>query len=334
MRDAFFTTCCRTALLSALALVSPFAHSQDEPAQRWFRVELMIISHESPSAETAERWAAEPVLAYPPSYRFLVDAKKIDQNLKAYPGESEIDDRGVQTITMPGDEPEEAVPDIPQKTDPDGTEDAPAVANPAIEPLTPEPFTVRPASELEFRGKAAYMQRTGRFRTLFHQTWLQPMSSEAETLPIVIDHSGDDENWPRLQGSVKLYLSRYLHLETNLWLNTAGNYLPADWTMPAPPFGPQSLVVIEPPVEPENKVFDPQPAMTVATEESDELTGEALGPVSPWRHAVLMQQKRRMRSQEVHYIDHPMLGVVVKLMPVSAQELEDIALADAAAAES
>ena len=58
------------------------------------------------------------------------------------------------------------------------------------------------------------------------------------------------------------------------------------------------------------------------------------GPVSPWRHAVLMQQKRRMRSQEVHYIDHPMLGVIVKLMPLNAEELEDIALGDAAAEES
>ncbi len=334
MRDMFFTPCCRAALLSVLAVCSAVATGQDEPAERWFRVELMIISHETPSAETAERWTPEPVLNYPSSYRFLVDAEKIDKNLITYPGDSEVDDRGVQTITMPWDEPEDVTPDIPEKNSGDNTEDPLAAEATPVEPLTPEPFTVRPVSELEFRGKAAYMQRTGRFRTLFHETWLQPMTGEAQTLPIIIDSSGDDENWPRLQGSVKLYLSRYLHLETNLWLNTAGNYLPADWAMPTPPFGPQSLIIIEPPTEQDGAAFDPVATVTPVEEDNDELTEEVLGPVSPWRHAVLMQQKRRMRSQEVHYIDHPMLGVIVKLMPLNAEELEDIALGDAAAEES
>ena len=51
-------------------------------------------------------------------------------------------------------------------------------------------------------------------------------------------------------------------------------------------------------------------------------------PVSPWRHAVALTEKRRMRSEEVHYLDHPMLGVVVKLTPVSEEELEELAAAE------
>ena len=35
----------------------------------------------------------------------------------------------------------------------------------------------------------------------------------------------------------------------------------------------------------------------------------------------LLQQKRKMRSNEVHYIDHPMLGLVIKLTPLDADAL-------------
>ena len=65
------------------------------------------------------------------------------------------------------------------------------------------------------------MQRSGRYRNLFHKVWTQPIGSQSEAIPIVLDQSGDDEYWPALQGTITLYVSRYLYLETNLWLNTA-----------------------------------------------------------------------------------------------------------------
>ena len=32
-----------------------------------------------------------------------------------------------------------------------------------------------------------------------------------------------------------------------------------------------------------------------------------------------IQQSRRMRSNELHYVDHPMLGLVVKVIPVETE---------------
>ena len=169
------------------------------------------------------------------------------------------------------------------------------------------------------------MQRMGNYRTLFHQTWLQPMRDENRALPIVLDRSGDSREWPRLQGSVKIYLSRYLHIETDLWLNTTGNYLPGQWTMPPAPLGPSSLILIEP------ELTLPEPFEESQETEPLAETSTALEPVYPWRHAVRFNEKRRMRSNEVHYLDHPMLGVVVKLTPVAQEELQAIAEADLAA---
>lgn len=316
------------ALLTALPAALP-ALGQNTDSERWFRVELMIFSHENASAGSAERWDPAPQLAYPETGRFLIDEEQVEKNLQAYPdGDSVVDARGVQTITLPA----ETTPatDIPRQQATDtGAEDPTGLPANAEElaPLTPAAFTPRPLSELEFRGKAAYMQRTGRFKTLFHQTWLQPMRDEAQALPIIIDRSGDEQSWPRLQGSVKFYLSRYLHIQTNLWLNTPGDYLPAQWTMPAPPMGPPSLIVVEPPSSASENFYDMSPAPTI--DDTGMPVEVESGPIYPWRHAILMDQKRRMRSTEVHYIDHPMLGVVVKILPLTTEELEDIALADA-----
>lgn len=203
-----------------------------------------------------------------------------------------------------------------------------------LRPATPSPFILLASSERELYDKAAYMQRTGRYRILFHETWVQAMEGESSALPIIIDRSGDNEEWPQLQGSVKFFLSRYLHLETNLWLNTPGQYLPQDWQMPAAPLGPKSVTTVYPP-EPE---LEPEPMESdyfIATEgDSLEDMGQELlepeGPVYPWRHAVLLRQKRKMRSNEVHYIDHPMLGVVAKITPLDEEELRARAMAEAA----
>ncbi|MEH6609902.1 MAG: CsiV family protein [Halioglobus sp.] len=357
-----------SALLFTIFSAAPVAYAQpqDADAARWYRVELMIFSRPEAATSRAEIWEPEPNLAYPDNFRYLINPATVIENLEANPGESTVDPLGVQTILLPAEvPPEEQTPDIPSVEGPnvpDPNSQAKEL-DPALledeelepEPLTPSSFIVRPSGELEFRGKAAYMQRTGRFRTLFHQTWLQPMASADETLPIIIDRSGDIQDWPLLQGSVKLYVSRYLHLETNLWLNTQGQYFTENWRIPAPPLSPASLILVTPPSA---FGFDMDPAIetepeipTAAMREdlpengigygADDFEGlgvdtpepEDLEPAYPWRHAVLMQQKRRMRSNEVHYIDHPMLGVVIKVTPLSAEELEEMALAEIALAE-
>lgn len=291
IQNRHFRLTARTVAALAVLLAIPAFAQQD----RWWRVELLIFSHES--AQPTEQWEPTPDLAYPSAAHFLVEPGRVEDNLAQYHADSEVD---------------KSVPD--------------QIA------LLPRPFVTLPGTQLEFRGKAAYMQRSGKYQTLFHRTWVQPVVDQASALPIILDRSGDTGQWPRLQGSIKLYLSRYLHLETNLWLNTPGDYLPGVWRMPPPPLGPPSLIIEALP-EPESLTGDwaSEPEPTSLPEGAGELTvtDEELGPVYPYRHAVLLQQERRMRSTEVHYIDHPMLGVVAKLTPLTAADLEAMAQAEA-----
>jgi hypothetical protein len=115
-------------------------------------------------------------------------------------------------------------------------------------------------------------------------------------------------------------------VETNLWLNTAGEYLAGTWRMPPPPFGPRSLIIEEEQVVDVAAAVAALPAAGAATAEAQEIA-----PVYPYRHAVLLQQTSRMRSGEAHYIDHPMLGVIIKFTPVTGEQLAAIAAQETAA---
>jgi hypothetical protein len=288
MPDQLTAHIARILLVSAL-LFPLCAHAQSEPL---YQVELLVFSQ--PAGGAAEHWEATPELAYPGRSRFLI-----------YPGEQSAPAAELAATAIP-----------------DAT--APAVGN----TLPPTAYATLPSEQRLFSGKAAAMQRSGRYRILFHEAWIQPMHSQAEALPIVLDRSGDGGAWPALQGTIKLYLSRYFYLETNLWLNTQGEYLQGVWRMPAPPLAPMSsarqnalptgsAAPRQPGASaPGNPDFQP----AVAGAQSPTLMNDAAqGPDYPFRHAVLLQQTRRMRSDEIVYVDHPLLGVLIRISPLAAQ---------------
>ena len=295
----YYFKVCTAAALAAL-LVAP-SHAV---AERWFRVELLVFSQET--APTTEQWEAIPGLSYPDVARFLIEPQRVRANKAEFGGDGTLDQYGRQIVTK--------------------TQDTGDAVSAGAATGLPTPFVTLPAAQREFRGKAAYMQRSGRYRTLFHETWAQPVVDEASTLPIVLDRSGDTGQWPTLQGSITLHLARYLHVATNLWLNTSGDYLPGEWQMPAPPLGPPSVIIDGQPAAAQRSV-NLQPSSPAQAQEGL-LALEEAGPVYPYRHAVLLKQKRRMRSNEVHYIDHPLLGVVIKLTPLTADELDALASAE------
>ncbi|MEQ9464961.1 MAG: CsiV family protein [Haliea sp.] len=342
-----------TALIAALPLLP--LHAQED--QGWYQVELLVVAHTDPAAQRAERWDPLPALSYPEQLRFLIDPQRLQANLDNTDRAdySEVDAQGRQRIHLqsqwpvaegpiagnadtlgPGAAPADGDTGAPGMVDtPPGEyaaegERPGAEAEPAVldePPRLPTPFVQLPASAREFRGKAAYMERNGPYRVLFHEVWWQPIGNQRAALPLVLDRSGDTASYPPLQGTVTLYRSRFLHLETNLWLNTEGSYLPGNWRMPAPPLAPASLELVEPPLlqaELEEALeFDGMydPSWDQIENAADEGVGAATA--YPWRHAVLLQQQRRMRSSEVHYIDHPLLGVVIKLTPLTPEALQE-----------
>jgi hypothetical protein len=107
------------------------------------------------------------------------------------------------------------------------------------------------------------LERDGHYHVLAHQHWQQTIDAKSIAKPVKI--VGD--NPAELEGVIRFYMSRYLHLDVDLLYRQAA------------------------------------PA------------GSASGEV-----VYRLTEQRKVRSQEVHYFDHPKLGVLVRVMPVVTEE--------------
>ena len=264
-----------------------------------------------------------------------------------------------------GQAPELAADTPPDEGTASGYRQRPQIQwEPPVDIDTPKAFVKLPAADLEFRRQARRLARAGNTDVLFHAAWLQPIPGQDEAIPTILDSAAPQGVHPKLQGHVRLYSSRYLHAECNLWLNTSGEYLDNDdWYMPRPPLAPrnEALSLSVPGfslranphwLEPEKHLpapfsrlrlapfrlvllksfvgptpyeahFPLRPFVFATPAQGEPATPEhdadpALArwlqqPRYDYRHAVLLEQRRRMRSGELHYIDHPMFGIVLKV---------------------
>ena len=110
-----------------------------------------------------------------------------------------------------------------------------------------------PRGQLAYGNMSARLSRSGRYRSLVHLGWRQRALNQNQALPVSIG-GGNSE----VRGTVRLYLSRFLHLETHLLYSSP----------------------------------------------------DALGG-TPFE----LIESRRMRSGELHYFDHPVFGMLVRVTP-------------------
>lgn len=109
----------------------------------------------------------------------------------------------------------------------------------------------------ELSATAAALRGDGRYRVLLHKRWAQNAEAKSSARPVLLS-SGDKE----LDGTLKFYLSRFLHVELALAF---------------------------------------QPALTQASTEG----------TSQYQ----INEQRRIKTQELHYFDHPKFGALVRISP-------------------
>ncbi len=374
-----------------LAVLASTASAQNEPEEftdNWYRIELLIFANRDPEAALAERWPLLPQLAYPEAWQHLVTG---DPRQPA--------DRPFQLVTIEDSVPDPAIDLLWERSIEQLRREyrqkqrlrAPELA---LIPLVametpldvPRQRVLLAAQAREMNTQRRRIEASAGLEVLMHQSWLQRIPSREIALPLIIDGPVQFGDYPELQGSVLFYSGRYLHISTDLWLNTAGSYLDADsttagWSMPRPPLpvspddespAPFRVEVGEdwfaglelPPALPEYEAFDDDEVGTTDTrsgisvfmpprpdasepdaerepptaepdrfpgdaDADEEATRERTHPPATeaemeaflaravhdyeFRHAVRVVQQRRMRSGELHYIDHPLLGIVVKI---------------------
>jgi len=131
---------------------------------------------------------------------------------------------------------------------------------------------------------AARIERRGAGRILFHGRWLQAVPPREQPDPILITGgSALPAPYPshELIGTVSVSVGRYLHFRADLYFQGPG----------------LGLVPV-----------------TAALAADGHATLLASEPLQSGYMA--LTESRRMRSEELHYLDHPKLGLIVRIDPV------------------
>jgi peptidoglycan-binding protein CsiV len=146
-----------------------------------------------------------------------------------------------------------------------------------------------------------------------------------------------DDPSARIVGLVRVYLERYLHLQLDLIYDTDLIPDPSQLLIPSPvDAGPPEVTVAGPKRQPVSfQRAQPRPG-TGADRISEESAGEfesekASGPRTL---RVRLVESRRMRSTEVHYFDHPVIGVIATITPWEIPIEPELDPAEAAATAS
>ncbi|WP_439134175.1 CsiV family protein [Pseudomaricurvus sp.] len=297
-----------------LSLAGQTAMAQDSQAttQRWYQVEVILFTQDETLDD--ETWRNDVALTYPSRWMELKNPEAAS--------EVATDEYG---------EPVEA----PKRPD-----------------INRDPFYILPDNLRELNRQADALKYSKSQRLLFHEAWRQPVKSP-NIAPAIIIAAGESYGDHReLEGSFSLSVSRYLHVNTNLWLtdftrNTdqaSGKDEHQNGYWPELPTRPSQRR--NRPSQTSTSYESAQSSSTNLTEDYDLSSGGSAwdSGSTAWNSGTggtawdrnqqtsneynfsaskafrptnisVFRQNRRMRSGEVHYIDHPKLGMVILVTP-------------------
>jgi hypothetical protein len=151
--------------------------------------------------------------------------------------------------------------------------------------------------------EAARIQGDRRYQVLWHGGWLQPVPARKSPAPLLLQAGQRNGERYQLEGSIDVTLGRYLHFHTRLfYTEPLLGAVPVQ--KPLDPAGDAAVVAVDP--------ADPY----VQTDQST--MASSLNPARP--PYMVMEESRRVRSGELHYLDHPKLGVLVRIEPVAVPD--------------
>lgn len=175
-----------------------------------------------------------------------------------------------------------------------GAESTDTATEPSAAPAESFHFRLLTPDELELDDLYTKIERLDAYRPLLHGGWVQPGLPPEAAHPFDLSLLGISN--PR--GTIELYLSRFLHLKVDL------SYAPPENTA----VGGDGSGAANPAFGTENSALGAGSSAFGAADST--LDAFALPP----RYS--LHAERRLRSGEIHYIDHPAFGVLVQIRPV------------------
>ena len=226
-----------------------------------------------------------------------------------------------------------------------------------------EPFQLLDKTDRNLNESARAIDRRSQYNVLFHEAWRQAAIEDASSPWVIIKAGKTFDDRFQLEGSLRLYKSRFLHFETNLWLlafdSESEHYIERSTQKTNLFFQPNEELsatesekgLIELPAFPERPLLEEteieQPDEILLFESSIEkgsssdsssTTQESTStdtalfpdesdistPLYPVRSVWTFKTSKRLDEERVHYLDHPEMGILVIVKPHQPEVLSPI----------
>ncbi|MCZ6619954.1 MAG: CsiV family protein [Gammaproteobacteria bacterium] len=150
-----------------------------------------------------------------------------------------------------------------------------------------------PENEMLMGRETRRIESRDNLHVLLHGRWMQPVPERNRPEPLLVQNGARVGDTRQLEGTLAVTLGRYLHFQATLWYREpALGQQPLDIPLGEAFFGISSSSRINP------AITLPRPAQGY----------------------MQLSESRRLRSREIHYLDHPKLGIVVRIDPVAIPE--------------
>ncbi len=173
----------------------------------------------------------------------------------------------------------------------------------------PEFFRELSFDEATLRPARDKLRRAAGQSVLFYRRWQQGLLDKANA-PYIYIRGGERFGQHReLEGSIQVSVERYLHVNLKLWLSRFEEATIVQETFePNEANLPDALDTMGQDEWSMDMEFEPFQLPTPPFKGSRDY-----GPDPSIKIVYPLQQERRLRSQETHYIDHPALGILIRI---------------------
>lgn len=145
-------------------------------------------------------------------------------------------------------------------------------------------------------------------QVIYHRSWLEPIQSQKKASAHKLRIASKEQLGIEINGEFKLYRHRFLHIDTDFHIQHYAKK--ALEKQPEQTLNQENTSMEKTPslAQTQTPTTTNTPYSTLKQQEQPEI----LVPI----RAAQIKLTRRMRSNELHYLDHPMLGMIIKAIPV------------------
>ncbi len=276
------------AVNSPLLATTTNKQAEDIP---WYQVDMIVFLNNTSMNTMTEAWPAPRLRPVPKEAIPLIPWDTASEVPVDDTSEASVDDMGSPPALVDTQKADTQKADT-QKTDTQKADTQKAA------------FVALPPSSFLLNDEAERLNQSPDYQVLKQIAWRMPLlPSEQKDHPVRIATPVDDQSNYILSGTIDVSAQRYLHVDVDLWYNQLTT-LP---DTPEPEAVPQALLT------PSTKPGSRQPTPS-------DMTPPLKLKVSGSFH--LNESRRVTNTQQIQYLDTPVMGVLIKLTPYEKPKIK------------